>query len=202
MALLLIRHGETDLNTARVVQFPDTPLGTQGLGQAEHLGLSLAERPIGQVLTSDYTRAQMTAERVAQHVGVEIEECIHLRERNFGDLRGTAYDDLGDVDIFGPDYHPPGGESWPEFHQRVDQAWSVITSKARETSGDLAVITHGLVLRSLFERKLDLGSIVLEDDLVVANTSVTEVEPEPPWRVVDLAGTQHLDEVNRQGGAV
>jgi deoxyribodipyrimidine photolyase-related protein len=34
MTLMLIRHGETELNAARTLQFPDTPLGTRGREQA------------------------------------------------------------------------------------------------------------------------------------------------------------------------
>jgi len=47
-----------------------------------------------------------------------------LRERNLGDHRGTALSEL-DVDVFAAGYHPPGGESWPMFHARVEQAWDL-----------------------------------------------------------------------------
>jgi probable phosphoglycerate mutase len=194
MALLLIRHGETDLNAARVVQFPHTPLGDNGLSQAEQLGLSLRTRTIDLILTSDYTRARMTAERVAQHVGAELTESAFLRERNFGDIRGTAYDELGDIDIFAPEFSPPGGESWDVFHSRVDQAWEEVTARAQALSGDLVVITHGLVLRSLFERILDVSTHEIESDMVVANTSVTVVDHGPPWQVVELASVAHLSD--------
>ena len=50
---------------------------------------------------------------------VEYEPLLH--ERNFGDIRGTAYADL-DVDPFDPAYAPPNGESWETFHARVDRA--------------------------------------------------------------------------------
>jgi len=194
MALLLIRHGETDLNTARVVQFPDTPLGECGKQQAEQLGLSLASRSIELVLTSDYQRARTTAESVAKHASVDLIESKHLRERNFGTIRGTSYAALEGVDIFAADYVPPGGESWDAFNTRVDIAWDEVTSHARRLSGDLAVVTHGLVLRSLIERILDVSDHVLEPDVVVANTSVTIVDHSPPWRVVELANVEHLED--------
>ncbi|MFT4585916.1 MAG: hypothetical protein ACI8XZ_005693, partial [Gammaproteobacteria bacterium] len=38
--------------------------------------------------------------------------------------------------------------------------------------------------------------------VVVANTSVTIVEHAPPWRVLELAGVAHLDDVSVGGGAV
>ncbi len=202
MALLLIRHGETDLNAAQVVQFPETPLGNHGILQAEQLGQSLTRRSVELVLTSDYQRARTTAERVAQHTGANLIESTQLRERNFGEIRGKPYTDFGDLDIFALDYKPPGGESWEDFHTRVDIAWNEITSHAQALSGDLAVVTHGLVLRSLLERRLDVSDHTLGTDLVVANTSVTIVDRDPPWRVVELASVEHLEEGGRETAPV
>ncbi len=202
MALLLIRHGETDLNAAQVVQFPETPLGDHGLLQAEQLGQSFTHRSVELVLTSDYQRARTTAERVAQHTGANLIETTQLRERNFGEIRGKPYTDFGDLDIFALDYKPPGGESWEDFHTRVDIAWNEITSHAQALSGDLVVVTHGLVLRSLLERRLDVSDHTLGTDLVVVNTSVTIVDCDPPWRVVELASVEHLGEGGRETAPV
>jgi probable phosphoglycerate mutase len=202
MAILLIRHGETDSNINRVVQFPETPLGEIGHLQAYQLGRSLKSRPIDKIITCDYQRAKTTAERLAEHVGLDFTESANLRERNFGDIRGTAYDDLGEIDIFTPDYEPPNGESWVVFNARVDRAWDEVTRCVNGISGDLAVVTHGLVLRSLLNRILDVSEYVIEPDVVVANTSVTIVEHESPWRVVDFAGVGHLEQGSRDGAAV
>ena len=193
MTLLLIRHGETDMNTDRVVQFPDTPLGEHGLRQADRLGRSLGARSIARVLTSDYARAHATAEHVIRHTGAELVVLPQLRERNFGDIRGTSYADLGELDIFAPDYTPPGGESWEVFDRRVDAAWAEVLEHAAQLAGDIAIVTHGLVLRSLFARTLDVRDHELEPDIVVANTSITIVDRKPPWRVLELANVAHLD---------
>ncbi|MCB1745610.1 MAG: histidine phosphatase family protein [Gammaproteobacteria bacterium] len=193
MSLLLIRHGETDFNATRVVQFPDTPLGQNGLAQAERLGARLAARPLGLVVTSDYARARMTAERIAAQAGIDLVENPLLRERNFGELRGTPYDQLGDIDPFALGYVPPGGESWEVFHARVDQAWAALQALSDGVEGEIAIVTHGLVLRSLLERILDASAHVVTPDLIVGNTSVTTVERVPPWRVVELACVAHLD---------
>lgn len=197
MAILLTRHGETDLNTRRVVQLPDTPLSGRGRVQAERLGESLKHRSIALVITSDYARARMTAERVASHAAVPIVENLCLRERNFGDIRGKPYDELGVLDIFASGYVPPGGESWETFHARVDEAWEAILSHARNQAGDLVVVTHGLVVGSLLERRLGVDGFFIEPRMVVANTAVTTVEAHPPWRVLELASVAHLDDSGR-----
>lgn len=199
MTLLLIRHGETELNAGRVVQFPDTPLGANGIAQALRLGQYLATRDIGLVLSSDYRRARMTAASVIVHTGAPLVEHESLRERNFGDYRGSAYAEHG-IDIMAHDVMPPNGEGWADFHARVDRAWELILEYAAQVAGDLVVVTHGLVLRSIFERKLDLGTLAVAPDLVVHNTSVTLVERGAPWRVQQLASITHLDDGAREGG--
>jgi len=190
VAIWLIRHGETAGNANRIVQVPETPLSERGIAQAERLGSRLADAPVAHILSSDYSRAAMTAERVAATTGRAIESEPLLRERNFGDMRGRSYDDL-EVDLFDADFHPPAGESWEQFHARVDSAWERIRSVAARAAGDLAVVTHGLVCHSLTLRHLELAG---EDaPLGFANTSLTLIEAGPPWRVQLLNCTAHLD---------
>lgn len=191
MAILIIRHGETAGNANRVIQLPDTPLSERGLAQAARLGARLESSAVRGILASDYARARMTAERVAAATGLPIESEPLLRERNLGDLRGTSYDDLG-LDPFAPGYTPPAGESWEVFHARVDDAWSRIRAVAAATEGDLAVVTHGLVIYSLILRHLELPS-GLTPTPGFGNTSVTVTDPAPPWRIRLLNCTAHLD---------
>ena len=109
MAIYLIRHGETAGNATRVVQVPEIPLSPNGIHQARRLARRLAGEGIGQILSSDLARAAMTAEAVAETTGAPIRYDALLHERNFGDVRGTPYAELS-VDLFAPDYDPPGGE--------------------------------------------------------------------------------------------
>jgi len=190
VAIVLVRHGETPGNAARVLQMPDTPLSPRGVAQAERLADRLAARAVSRILSSDYTRAQMTAAPLQAATGVALELDPDLRERNFGDLRGTAYADL-EVDPFAPDYVPPQGESWEALHARVDRVWARLTATAGREQGDLVVVTHGLVCHSLVSRHLALDAEA--PDRGFGNTSVTLVEPEPPWRVLLRGCTAHLD---------
>ena len=107
----LVRHAETPGNAARVFQQPDTPLSDAGRAQARALGARFAGEPVGRVLTSDYARAEETARCVAEATGAPLAFAPELRERSFGELRGTPYAELA-FDPFAADYVPPGGESW------------------------------------------------------------------------------------------
>lgn len=191
MAILLIRHGETACNAARIVQTPDIPLSARGIAQAERLAARLVPMGVARILSSDLARALMTAEALHGATGAPITLEAGLQERNYGDVRGRTYAELG-VDILAADYEPPGGERWAEFHARVDTVWARIVAAARSTDGNLAVITHGLVCYSLALRRLRLPA---GDAAPVrwANASLTVIDPHPPWRVRVLNCTAHLD---------
>jgi probable phosphoglycerate mutase len=194
MSIFLIRHGETLGNAARIVQRPDNPLSPRGVTQAERLARRLEREGIARILASDLARAATTAEHLRRVTGVPLQFEALLQERNFGDIRGVAYADLS-FDLFAPDYAPPNGETWEMFHARVDRAWALVRQIAAATDGHLAVVTHGLVCRSLAARHLRLpaGEDVPER---WENTALTIVEGEAPWRVRLLNCAAHLDDLD------
>ena len=192
MSILLIRHGETALNAARIVQHPDTPLNRRGLGQARRLAERLKRFPVTNIVSSDYRRAHMTAEAIADATGLPISIQESLRERNFGEARGTPHAELP-VDLYAPDYHPAGGESWAMFHERVALAWAEIAERAAKARGDIAVVSHALVCRSLVEHHLTLDEDMDPSVPRWPNTALTVIEHRAPWRVTVLACGAHLD---------
>jgi probable phosphoglycerate mutase len=204
MAIYLIRHGETPGNAALIVQKPDIPLSSHGIDQARRVARRLATEGIGQILSSDLERAAMTAEAVRETTGAPLRFDPLLQERNFGDVRGTPYAELG-FDLFAPEYEPPGGESWERFEARMDEAWPLIERTAAACAGNLAVITHGLVCRSVVARRTRLPESVDPDlsGLTWRNTSVTILDGPDPWRVRLLNCSAHLDQGElEEGGAV
>ena len=192
--IFLIRHGETVGNASRVVQLPDNPLSPRGVAQAERLAQRLARERIAHIVSSDFARAEMTAECLRRMIGAPLSFEPLLQERSFGDLRGTPYAELG-LDMFAPGYAPPNGETWEAFHARVDQAWARVRVLAEATGGHLAVVTHGLVCRSLAARHLILpdGEAVPES---WENTSLTIVDCPAPWRVRVLNCIAHLGDLD------
>lgn len=191
MAIYLIRHGETVGNAARIVQRPDSPLSPRGIAQAERLAESLAGKGITRIVSSDLARATMTAAPLHRATGAPLVLDALLQERNFGDLRGTAYADLS-VDIFAPGYEPLNGESWEAFHTRVERAWMLVREAAAISDGHLAVVTHGLVCRALAARHLRLPEGE-EPPPRWENASLTIAEARAPWQVHTLNSITHLD---------
>jgi 2,3-bisphosphoglycerate-dependent phosphoglycerate mutase len=201
MTILLVRHGETDGNAARILQRPDVPLNDRGIRQAEQLAQRLSGHGFVHILCSDLVRARMTAAPLAARSGIAIEENPLLQERNFGDLRGTPYAALSE-DPFGPDFAPPNGEDWPTFHARVADAFAFIVSRRRSVGGILVVVTHGLVCRALVERHA-----LVPVDIVCPerfdNTSVTILHEDAPHAISLMNCTRHLAtsvEIDRDAG--
>jgi probable phosphoglycerate mutase len=190
MTIVLVRHGETDGNAARILQRPDVPLNERGVRQAEQLARRLCARGFVAIVCSDLLRARMTADPLAAGSGIAVEENPLLQERNFGDLRGMAYAALAE-DPFGPDVAPPNGEDWPTFHARVADAFAFIVGRRRSANGALVVVTHGLVCRALVARHT-----LLPDGVVVPerfdNTGITVLDEDAPYRVSFLNCTRHL----------
>jgi probable phosphoglycerate mutase len=190
MTILLVRHGETDGNAARVLQRPDVSLNERGMRQAEQLARRLFTYGFVYIVCSDLLRARMTAAPLAVCSGIAIEESQLLQERNFGDLRGMPYAELSE-NPFGPAFVPPNGEDWPTFHARVADAFAFIMSRRRSVNGTLVVVTHGLVCRALVERHalLPEGVFVPEQ---FDNASITVLHEEAPHGVSIINCTRHL----------
>jgi len=189
MTILVVRHGETAGNAARVVQRPDVPLNERGIRQAAQLADRLFAMGFAHVLCSDLLRARMTAEPLHARAGVVIEETPLLQERNFGDLRGTPYAELTE-DPFAPDYVPPNGESVDVFHRRVARAFALIVERRRGLAGPLVVVTHGLVCHAILENHTSAAS--MPDHF--ANAGLTLLDPAPPFAIRLANCTQHLIE--------
>ena len=198
--IYIIRHGETALNATAVVQPADTPLNERGKRQAHLLADRLAGLEVMLVVASDLPRAAMTAELIVRATSAAIEHTPLLQERNFGDIRGVPYAEL-DRDIFARGYEPPNGESGEVFDRRVREAWAYVVEARQSLDGNLAVVTHGLVCRSLLQQSLDLPPRMPAPELF-ANSSLTIVEQAAPHRVKLLNCVAHLDRATADNGSV
>ena len=197
MSILLLRHGETLLNVSRTIQPAATPLGPRGSAQAQALARRLAGMDIGAIVSSDLPRALQTAVAIAAACGLPVVREPLLQERNFGELRGRSRDEL-DFDPLTMEGAPPGGESVAQFHDRVARAFArIVALRSGLDRGNLAVVTHGLVIAAMLERHLQpAGATIMPARL--GNTSLTMFAAEPPHRVALLDCTVHLDDSNAE----
>ena len=149
------------------------------------------------VLTSDLKRTKQTTENLLKAFSQKVEVIEHsiLREREFGDLKGTAFSEV-DPELFHPKskFQPRNGENWETFHTRVKQAWEWILSHANNVlkgpEDVLVVVTHGLVKSSLASRVWGM-----KDRIIFDNTSVSMVTAASPHRILELNNTSHLTDL-------
>lgn len=191
MSIVIVRHGETALNAARILQPLDTPLGERGLVQAAAVARRLAGEGVRAILSSDLPRALQTAQAIAAASGAAIEGTPLLQERSFGELRGRPYDSIG-FDPLTMAGAPPGGESVDAFLERVAAAFALAVRRRASMDGTLVVVTHGLVVRAILEHHIacDAGRLPAR----VRNTSVTLVDAQAPHAATLIDCVRHLDE--------
>jgi broad specificity phosphatase PhoE len=190
MSIYLLRHGETALNVARVLQPADTPLSPRGEAQARALAQRLGLVGLVGIVSSHMPRALQTAALIADSCALEVQQCELLQERNFGDWRGLSYDALDFNPLLSVDA-PPGGESGLEFARRVAAAFKYITALRSDLNGSLGVVTHGMVIRQMLTGHLEFGSgSALPAHL--GNASITRITAYLPHQVELLNCTRHL----------
>jgi broad specificity phosphatase PhoE len=191
MSIYLLRHGETALNIARVLQPADTPLSPRGAVQASALARRLRQVGLVGIVSSHLPRALQTAARIARSCDLPVQHCELLQERNFGDWRGLSYDAMDFNPLLSAEA-PPGGEAALEFAQRVAAAFRYITALRSAMNGPLAVVTHGMVIRQMLTAHVHVepGSALPAH---IGNTSVTLIGAQAPHRVDVLNCTRHLD---------
>jgi probable phosphoglycerate mutase len=147
----LIRHGETEWSrSGRHTGLTDLPLTEAGRRAAKSLMRVLGRQSFALVLVSPLKRAQETCELagLSDHARVDAD----LVEWNYGDYEG-----LTSVEIRRrrPGWllftdGAPGGERPEDVSRRVDR----VIIRARAAPGDVAIFSHGHVLRSLAARWL------------------------------------------------
>jgi 2,3-bisphosphoglycerate-dependent phosphoglycerate mutase len=202
MPLYLIRHGETDSNRDKIVQTPDTPLSSLGQRQAQYLAQRFIDTKIDLILCSDYWRTQQTAKPLVAKQGCAIVLNDILRERNFGDLRGKTYDEVGH-DFHHPNYAPPNGETIAQFRYRTQQSWQYVLQQCADSLENIVVMTHGLVLREWLRQQLYVPVNLKSAEATFENTSVIIVDMLDKKTVLSLCDTSHLlplGQAMHQGG--
>ena len=114
--ILLVRHGETEANRARLaLGRADPPLTERGRAQADALASRLAGSGAVRVLSSPLARARATADAIAGVLGLPVEEEPRLVEMDYGewDVRSFSEFPPEDLERWRTDasFAPPGGES-------------------------------------------------------------------------------------------
>ena len=205
--LILIRHGETDMN--RELRFQgqvDPPLNAIGLEQARRLGQRLAGAMAHGLYVSDLLRTRETAAPIASTLALPGVPDPALREQAFGAVDGLTVADIqarwpeawSRWTAFDPLFAMPGGgESTHDFHARVMGAFARIA--AAHAGQTLVVVTHGGVLDMVYRTAMGLG-LNGPRQSEIPNAGLNRVRMAPAGRVeiLDWADTRHLADLPAQ----
>ncbi|MEW6379191.1 MAG: histidine phosphatase family protein [bacterium] len=176
--IFLVRHPEiTDHASRRFYGWSDIGLSHRGICQTRMLIERLAGEDIRSIYSSDLYRAHYPASLVARSLNVSHISSGSFREIHFGDWEGLTYEEMEKTApelcrtwlTLADDFRFPGGESIGEFHRRIRQCYDAAAGSS--VQGNLAIITHGGVIRTLlcwilgidisrmWEIHLDFGSV-------------------------------------------
>lgn len=147
--LILVRHGETVQNVARIAQgWQDSELSENGRRQVELLAKRIASYSPDAIYSSPLGRARTTAEEIAKVTGLAVQTLDELREMNYGNWEGQSFLEVRRADraiyerwIESADEPCPGGESHNDVRRRMEQAI------ARIDAARPVVVTHGTAIR-------------------------------------------------------
>lgn len=163
--LYIVRHGETEWNKiGRYQGITNVPLNENGIAQAKACGNALKDVHFDRILSSDLSRALVTAETIRGNRQLEIKTDERLREINFGDWEKLLFTEIeerwpGLIDQMyrRPDIvKVPNGESFQEVQNR---AWSAVSDFLNENNEDetILITCHGGTIRTILCKLLDIS---------------------------------------------
>lgn len=163
--LYIVRHGETDWNKMGKYQgITDVPLNENGLNQAKACGEALKDITFDRILSSDLSRALVTAETIRGNHTTPITVDKRLRELNFGDWEAMLFSDIearwpGLIDEMYLRPHlvkVPNGESFKDLQ---DRAWAGLEEFLNKNDEEetLLIACHGGTIRTLLCKLLDIS---------------------------------------------
>ena len=202
--ILAIRHGETAWNKdTRIQGHLDVPLNDTGHWQAQRAAESLRHEPVAAVYASDLSRAQQTAQAIAQTRTLPVDTHTGLRERSFGVFEGKTWAELEagwpDAALAWrqrvPTFAPDGGENLLQLYARVTGTLSELAE--RHVGEQIVVVAHGGVMDILYRAatRLDLQA---PRTWHLGNAAINRLLWTPEGlSLVGWGDTRHLDDATR-----
>lgn len=210
MKIYFVRHGESELNAVGIHQFSHTPLSKTGEIQAKMIAKRFESIKIDKTLSSDYRRAQQTAEIICKHNNflLEIEENLREkrwptefmgRQRNSSEL--ITIKKLIQKNAHNPMWHYTDEENLYDVEIRAENCLKIFRDEVKNGVENLLIVSHGTFIRTLI-LKMMLGTNIenniyysFREFMVMNNTGITIVSLENEiWKLLTWNDYAHLGE--------
>ena len=194
MKLILVRHGQSENNLARMSE-GNSCLSELGREQVGRVAEVLRDEKIDIIYSSDLVRARETAEAICERLGKEIVFDSRLREQSYGVFEGKSWDEVIEstkgLDVSEFERVFEGGESYGDVIKRVGEFFEEIRCKHEGES--VVIVAHGVVIRCLLCYLF--GESVNESRKYKhGNTGISFLEYVcGEWKIEKLNCTEHLE---------
>ncbi len=184
MRILIARHAQTKENENNIIQESKASLNENSINQISKLINRLEKEKIDLVISSDFDRCKITAEKVAEKFNIPIEYDNLLREKYDGDWIGKSTKEVNWDSLEGTveTRRAPNGENPIEVRERARKFFKKVLDKYKETNKTILVVSHATILRLFVGNLLGLN---IEDSIfnfTIDNCSLTEIDINPKYR--------------------
>jgi broad specificity phosphatase PhoE len=200
--IYLIRHGETDWNTKKLIQGQtDTDLTELGVTQAQNVAKELKGRVFDAIYASDLTRTVKTANIIASEHNLAVKKTHLLRERSMGIYEGLPKTKTAEIEELylltdvhkRYEYKPHHTiESEKEVVERLLAHIKEVTKL--HTEKEILFVTHQGVIR-VFLRYLGYINYSKRFGSVIENAGYVKIETDgETFSVIETKGlvTEHV----------
>ncbi|HSB04537.1 MAG TPA: histidine phosphatase family protein [Thermodesulfobacteriota bacterium] len=173
--IYLARHGETTWNAEGKVQGRSDPdLSPKGYAQSLILLERVKDRPLSAIYTSTLKRSILTAQPIAQYLGLSVQKQAELDEIAFGIFEGVKFSEVDgrlrlEWERFKENrltYHIPGAENYTDVANRVRPFKERILRDHQNQ--EILIVAHRGVNRMLLGLLLEFS---LEEALKIEQTN-------------------------------
>lgn len=156
LRLYLIRHGEVEeCESGKMLGRTDAPLSEYGLEQSRRLAKKLSAVHLHAIYSSDLQRARLTADTIAIHQRLKVQQSLAWREIDMGEWEDRTLAALHEetpgliAQLFDDpaSFKYPGGESFADFVSRVQTGLDQLL--INHGNGEIALVSHGGVCRTI-----------------------------------------------------
>ena len=182
--LILVRHGETVGNLEQIAHGQtESPLNERGILQAERTAEMLKSwsRSYDLIYASPLSRAQHTAQILAEKLQLPLHTNDGLKEGSLGDWEKVTYEELNQLgfaqkSIGDDNFNGHGGETPNQLSNRIFDA--IKSLRNRHPAENIIVVSHGAAISHLLARLLSKKP-AFGPQYLMHNAAVSEVTFKP-----------------------